>query len=196
MRLSFASLLSAALVFSTGCSDDDGRVTPVDASVPDSATDAGTDAAIPTCDPDVTLGQTCSNAGDCNDGCTCNGVERCEEGVCVAGEDPCDDGIECTTDGCDEEADACVYETDATSCQDGNACNGQEQCVVEVGCLAGPRLSCNDGDPCTVGSCDPEEGCSFTLRDLDGDGFADARCGGLDCDDSPTTGPDANPGAP
>jgi len=199
MRLSFASLLvafSLASLVATGCSDDDGRVPLVDSGMPDSATDAGVDAAAPTCDPDVTLGQTCSNAGDCNDGCTCNGVELCEAGVCVAGEDPCDDGIECTTDGCDEEADACVYETDATSCQDGNACNGQEQCVVEVGCLAGPRLSCNDGDPCTVGSCDPEEGCSFTLRDLDGDGFADARCGGLDCDDSPTTGPDANPGAP
>ncbi|MCB9611465.1 MAG: hypothetical protein H6721_31040 [Sandaracinus sp.] len=187
--------LLVSLVLFAACSDDDGRVPLVDAEVSDSATDAGVDAASRACEADSTLGQACANAGDCNDGCTCNGLELCEAGVCVAGEDPCDDGIECTTDGCDEEADACVYETDATSCQDGNLCNGQEQCVVGVGCLAGPRLVCNDGDPCTVGSCDPETGCAFTLRDLDGDGFADARCGGLDCDDSPATGASANPGA-
>jgi len=187
MRLSFASLLLASLVV-IGCSDDDGRVPLVDSSMPDSATDAGTDATIPTCDPDVTLGQTCSNAGDCNDGCTCNGIELCVEGACVAGEDPCDDEVECTIDGCDEDADVCVYEADPTSCQDGNACNGEERCVPELGCRPGPRLSCTDGDACTIGACDPVEGCTYVVRDVDGDGFADDRCGGDDCNDDPRDG--------
>jgi hypothetical protein len=180
------------------CGDDDIRVG--DGGLPDAPmADAGTDAGrvdVTCVDPGGMLGATCEVAAECNDGCTCNGVELCEAGVCVAGEDPCDDGIECTTDGCDEDEDVCVYETDDSICLDDDLCNGSERCVVGLGCRPGGRLACSDGDPCTVGSCDPETGCAFELRDLDGDGFADDRCGGLDCFDDPGDGADVFPGAP
>src|SRR5690349_24448554 len=43
---------------------------------------------------------------------------------------------------------------------------------------------CDDGDDCTVDSCDEESAvCRHTARDVDGDGHGDAACGGDDCDD-------------
>ncbi len=50
--------------------------------------------------------------------------------------------------------------TDA-SCNDGNICNGVETCRAGV-CTAGTPLDCDDGDPCTVDSCDPRSGCQHT----------------------------------
>jgi len=183
-------------VLALACGDDDVRPIPDAGSDAPSTDDAGPDAFVPpTCDEDATLGETCTTAADCNDGCTCNGIELCVEGACVAGEDPCDDEVECTIDGCDEDADVCVYEADPTSCQDGNACNGEERCVPELGCRPGPRLSCTDGDACTIGACDPVEGCTYVVRDVDGDGFADDRCGGDDCNDDPGIGANIRPDA-
>ena len=192
--------LAAALTLS-GCGDDDGDPVrdaggPDDAGPMDAAMDAGTDAGPPRCtDPGRTLGESCATAADCVDGCACNGIELCEEGTCVAGVPLCDDGTECTTDSCDEDSDSCTFEPDHASCQDDDLCNGEELCVPTRGCVDGPRATCVDGDPCTVGFCDPETGCGFELRDLDGDGFADERCGGLDCNDDPEIGASIYPGA-
>jgi len=145
-------------------------------------------------DPGGTVGQSCTTSSECTDNCICNGVETCVDGMCVAGESPCDDGQECTTDSCDEDTRRCTFEPDDTVCDDGDQCNGAELCVMGLGCRPGVRPTCTDGDPCTVGSCDPEMGCVFTPRDLDGDGFADERCGGVDCLDDPEIGGDVYPG--
>ncbi|MBX3245665.1 MAG: putative metal-binding motif-containing protein [Myxococcales bacterium] len=186
-----------ALISTAGCGDDDPRV-PVDAEPSDALTpDAGDGGASSTCaEPGETIGRACASSAECSDGCICNGVETCADGVCVAGADPCDDGIECTSDDCDESAGRCVFEASDESCDDGDLCNGAEVCALGLGCRPGPRLLCNDGDACTVGRCDSSEGCSFELRDLDGDGFADDRCGGLDCNDDPVIGGSIYPGAP
>ncbi len=50
-----------------------------------------------------------------------------------------------------------------------------------TGCAA---MNCDDADPCTVDSCDDVAGCQHQARDLDGDGYGDAACGGHDCNDS------------
>jgi hypothetical protein len=47
------------------------------------------------------------------------------------------------------------------SCGDGNICNGVETCRAGV-CTAGTPLNCDDGDPCTVDSCEPRSGCQHT----------------------------------
>jgi parallel beta-helix repeat protein len=47
------------------------------------------------------------------------------------------------------------------SCSDGNICNGIETCQAGV-CTAGTPLNCDDGDPCTVDSCEPTSGCQHT----------------------------------
>lgn len=192
------TLLCALFALATACTaggDQDGGV---DAAVQgDGALDAAPpqDAQV-TCEADVRLGEACTSTAECSDGCFCNGVERCMEGVCVAGDAPCDDGVECTVDVCDEAGRSCSFEPDHTVCADDDVCNGEEQCVPFAGCRPGLRLRCADDDACTVGSCDPQGGCSFELRDLDGDGYGDHRCGGDDCYDDPVDGASVYPGAP
>ncbi len=69
-------------------------------------------------------------------------------------------------------------------CDDGHFCNGLEDCDPETGdCVDGDPEPCNDGDECTVDSCDDlRASCANvrTPRDEDADGF-DA-CD-EDCDD-------------
>lgn len=173
----------------------DAAVVP-DAGVPP---DAFVDLCMGHEGPATTLGQPCSESSECDDHCFCNGVERCTGAVCVAGDEPCTDAVPCTADRCLEETDNCVNRPDHSMCQDGDACNGSEQCVTVGGdgrgCTLGAELYCNDENACTIDSCDPAHGCVFTPKDLDHDGFGDVRCGGEDCDDDPRTGRDIHPGA-
>ena len=142
-----------------------------------------------------TEGAACTTTEDCDDGCFCNGAEICAAGACVRGPDACEDGLECTGDVCDEHADTCDPAPSDAACADGDACNGAEVCLSGVGCVPGPRLVCSDDDPCTIGVCDPAGGCAYVARDLDGDGHADDRCGGDDCNDDPDIGATVQPGA-
>ena len=48
-------------------------------------------------------------------------------------------------------------------CGNANACDGVETCDVTTGtCQLGTAPSCDDGDPCTIDSCDPGTGCIHT----------------------------------
>jgi hypothetical protein len=47
---------------------------------------------------------------------------------------------------------------DGTACGDTNTCNGDETCQAGV-CTTSTSSNCNDGDPCTVDSCDATNGC-------------------------------------
>lgn len=171
----------------------------------DAEVDAGTrdDGAWPPpvierCTPEgmgSTIGASCTSNADCDDGCFCNGAEMCDDGTCVAGTDPCADTIDCTADACLEEADRCFHDPEHERCSNGNACDGIELCDVRMGCLPGTPPYCNDEDSCTIDRCDPEMGCVFQARDLDGDGYNDGRCGGDDCDDDPRYGTAIHPGA-
>ncbi|MBL0044388.1 MAG: T9SS type A sorting domain-containing protein [Flavobacteriales bacterium] len=59
-------------------------------------------------------------------------------------------------------------------CGDGNVCNGAE-IWFDCECIAGTPLNCDDGNPCTLDSCDPLIGCVHTpAPDADGDGVCDA----------------------
>ncbi|UJR86431.1 Hypothetical protein I5071_85260 [Sandaracinus amylolyticus] len=141
-----------------------------------------------------TVGEACGSSTECDDGCFCNGIEQCVSGACVRRDAPCVDELDCTGDLCDEDTDTCDPAPDDAACADTDMCNGAEVCVPGVGCVPGPRLVCNDDDPCTIGTCDPETGCAYIARDLDGDGHADDRCGGDDCNDDPSIGATVHPG--
>src|SRR5205085_10867686 len=54
-------------------------------------------------------------------------------------------------------------------CDDGDACNGVEQCDRAIGCTPGVAPSCDDGDACTINGCNAPAGCVFT--DLPGIDF-------------------------
>ena len=62
------------------------------------------------------------------------------------------DGKECGDDGC---GGICG------ECDDGNICNGVENCIGSL-CSKGDSLVCEDDNQCTEDSCDPEAGCLFT----------------------------------
>jgi hypothetical protein len=55
-------------------------------------------------------------------------------------------------------AQACVINSD---CDDANVCNGSETCQAGV-CIPGSNLTCDDGNPCTIDTCEPVPGCVFT----------------------------------
>jgi hypothetical protein len=194
-RISLAALVVLSVAFG-GCTIE--AVTPPDvlirsdASIPNDTGDAGASVA---CAMGSTLGDTCTAAAECDDGCFCNGLEVCSEGSCAAGSVRCLDAVDCTDDACDEETDTCANVPNHELCADGMACNGAEQCDLRAGCLGAAPLYCNDESACTVDSCDDAIGCVYTIRDLDGDGFTASSCGGQDCDDDPRYGPAIFPGA-
>lgn len=97
----------------------------------------------------------------------CDGSCNAITGLCS--NDPCCQ-VSCDTPpdtGCYESAGlcaqgACSYPTRAngTSCSDGDACNGDEVCL-HGSCLAGLPLDCDDGNHCTLDSCDAAAGCQW-----------------------------------
>lgn len=154
------------------------------------------DPTIETCEsPGSTIGNTCADHDECDDGCYCNGIERCEGAVCVAGTDPCLDAVDCTDDACLEETNTCFHMPNHGMCSNSLACDGYEQCDRIAGCVPAAPLYCNDENSCTVDSCDDASGCVYSPRDLDGDGFLSGMCGGDDCDDDPRYGRMIYPGA-
>lgn len=193
-----ATAVALLLLGAAACGDDgdgsaDMSVPPDGELVIDAFIDGG--IARECTEPGITIGDSCTRTPQCDDGCFCNGVEICSDGACIAGGDLCEASADCATGTCDEENDECIFTADDAACSDGNVCNGSEVCLVGSGCRPGLRTRCDDGDECTIGQCDPDSGCSFIPRDLDGDGFADDRCGGLDCNDDPVVGDSVFPGA-
>jgi len=57
-----------------------------------------------------------------------------------------------------ERTSACVGRADGTLCSDGNACNGEETCQGGI-CRSGIAPNCDDGNTCTIDSCDAVTGC-------------------------------------
>jgi hypothetical protein len=151
----------------------------------DAAGDGRVDAT-PDAPPDGPM--SCATSAQCDDHDPCNGVETCgSNGMCVAGTAlVCNDGNACTTDACVvgtgctttpivcDDTNPCTGDTcdpsvgcvatplTGQSCADANLCDGQEFCNSAGMCVAGIPLTCDDGNLCTIDSCDPATGCVAT----------------------------------
>jgi hypothetical protein len=104
----------------------------------------------------------------CADGSFCNGTETCSLTLGCQGGTPidCDDGIACTTDACDETADACAHAANDAACADGQYCNGAETCNAALGCQAGTAVDCGDGVACTTDTCvEATDSCAHAAND-------------------------------
>jgi len=150
--------------------------------------DDGVDCTMDYCDEDADQVIHASDHSQCDDGLFCNGQELCEPFLGCQGGAPVavDDGIGCTRDRCDESLDQVVNVADSALCNDGLFCNGVEVCSPSLDCQPGaPPLGlpgstcsvatcdevqdrvvqipvgsfCNDGDDCTIDSCDVAGGC-------------------------------------
>lgn len=105
-------------------------------------------------------------------------------GLCTE-DSQCDDLLDCTFDACDQQLGRCRFSPDDSVCQNAIHCDGMERCSATLGCIAGEPISCSDGNPCTINSCnESSKSCTSAMRDVDGDGDGDIHCGGGDCDDT------------
>jgi RHS repeat-associated protein len=128
------------------------------APIPDDGNACTADA----CDPALGVVHTPLPAGSaCLNSDVCDGAESCDgAGLCLAGTLlPVDDANPCTADACDATLGVThVAVAAGTPCGDGNACNGPETCSGAGVCTAGSPPVVDDGNPCTIDSCDPVAG--------------------------------------
>eukprot|EP00727_Mastigamoeba_balamuthi_P008524 m51a1_g4294 hypothetical protein (1232) ;mRNA; f:411538-416337 len=98
----------------------------------------------------------------------------CVKGECVsAGNASCTAGP-CIVGTCSQQP---PYECGSwarLSCSDGDMCT-VDSCGKGGNCSHSP-INCSDGNPCTVDSCDPATGCTHTQLCHDGDGCTDDVC--------------------
>ncbi|RDV38089.1 hypothetical protein DV096_09755 [Bradymonadaceae bacterium TMQ3] len=120
-------------------------------------------------------GVVCSNAAracvptqpqtgtSCDDNNLCTTGDICQAGSCVPGAvvDCSAEGSACATGVCNPQTGACETAplADGSSCDTGSVCTSG---VCESGvCQASAPVTCDDSNPCTVGSCDAEDGCTY-----------------------------------
>ncbi len=97
-----------------------------------------------------------ANVAPCNDENQCTYGDHCVQGECVGLAVSCEDGNPCTETACHEQA-GCLITNLNVPCDDGSACTMGDWCTNGV-CVAGPPPVCNDGNPCTLDTCDTESG--------------------------------------
>ncbi|MBX3130782.1 MAG: hypothetical protein KF718_28950 [Polyangiaceae bacterium] len=99
------------------------------------------------------------------DGCSCGGgkpsppAERSSRAqLGCSSDDECGESGPCSVATCAQGRCSTALAPKGTSCDDGDACNGIALCDGLGGCVPGAPPNLDDGDPCTVDSCDPVHG--------------------------------------
>ena len=114
--------------------------------------------AVGTCNPSNGV---CSNPNQpdgtaCNDSNVCTQTDTCVSGACT-GSNPvtCTAADACHLPGTCDAITGCSNPVapDGTACSDNNACTAPDQCA-SGSCQSGAAVPVDDGDPCTVDSCD------------------------------------------
>ena len=110
------------------------------------------------CDADTGACSFVANQSPCDDSDACTGEGVCSGGTCVTVPVSCDDGNDCTVDGCDGDS-GCTK----TPVLSGTPCFSVDPCVVatvcdEGGVCGGGSPACDDGNDCTLDTCDPGSG--------------------------------------
>ncbi len=125
---------------------------------------------------------TCKDDDDCaihDDDNLCNGKVSCVFGECMVPQSTVkvcstvNDGP-CAKTVCKAATGQCVQviRENGRPCNDGDACTVGDLCK-QGACIGSAPLSCDDGNPCTVDTCDPVTGClqEYSLYPCDdGDG--------------------------
>ena len=109
-----------------------------------------------------------ADGATCDDGSACTTGDACKAGKCGGVGKNCDDGNPCTVDTCDPTTTQCaaVAAKDGAACSDFNPCTNADQC--KAGACVGVGKVCDDGDPCTVDSCDKKDGACKAVAGKDG----------------------------
>jgi cysteine-rich repeat protein len=122
------------------------------------------DCCSPTCQYESVATECRAAAGVCDAADNCDGAGACTADAkltteCRASTHSCD-----AAEICDGVRDDCLRDLPANGlpCPDGDLCNGNEICIGWT-CTAGTPCDCDDGDSCTIDSCDASQGCVHDL---------------------------------
>ena len=142
----------------------------------------------PTCVP------PCADVTQCDDASACT-LDVCSPAAgCLHIAVSCDDGNQCTADLCNAASGCSDLPAAATVCEDDDACTGTGSCNAGT-CVGGAALNCDDGNACSLDTCDAKAGCVHSNTDApceDGDAcslvsvcinLACTSLGGVNCDD-------------
>jgi len=107
-----------------------------------------------------------ANNTPCTDPDMCTSNDKCVDGLCKGtsstGVDCNDDNV-CTADSllnCNSTICQHLPQPLSQACPAPDKCHADGHCSGTDGkCVAGPAKNCDDGNPCTKDSCDPETGC-------------------------------------
>ena len=168
--------LGCVYQFNTEACPDDGDACTVDERCREGACrgvprdcDDGNPCTIDSCDS-LRGCQHVPTLGACEDGDLCTIGETCATGTCKV-PDPsspvyrrnCDDGNPCTLDECRPDR-GCVYQPLSGICPDLDPCSETGQGFCIEGQCVGARKNCEDGNPCTVDSCDAAGNCRHQVQ--------------------------------
>lgn len=123
----------------------------------------------------------CHSDEECQDDDMCTVEEYCDvlSGLCHRDIKNCNDNDVCTDDDCDSSTGCvntrndvdcdCSYPDQGWSCDDGNACT-VDSCQITLlpyrhGACYNISVDCDDDDPCTLDWCDKETGCQHTATE-------------------------------
>jgi hypothetical protein len=125
----------------------------------------------------LSISNCCRNSAECTGGDQCM-THACVGNRCVdVGPRDCDDVDTCTADSCDSST-GCVHtplagcESSTTTLPTGR-CRSGDDCASPCAtgrtcsdgkCSDGTPTVCDDGEPCTIDSCDPVRGCATAPR--------------------------------
>ena len=162
------------------------------------------------------LSGLCSNADGCSGKATCGagGLSKCDapaataelcdakdndcDGTTDEADEACDDANECSTDTCQGGVKCGHLPVEAACTADGDVCTA-DACVSGV-CKAGGPKDCDDGNGCTVDTCDAKTGDCKNAPMADGATCVDASACTVDdactagaCKGKPRDCNDANP---
>ncbi len=162
--------------------------------------DDGTPCTVDSCAPKAGC-QHAAVTGPCSDGSLCTQGDTCAQGACQPGTaKTCSDGNPCTQDACAAATGLCSFvPLTGVACDDGNFCTIFDTCGLGL-CIPGPIRDCSDTDPCTLDSCDAQNGACLHSANPDGTACNDGaactsgdECTGGICAGVPKLCDDSNP---
>jgi hypothetical protein len=116
------------------------------------------------CDPFNGCKFTSLSGTACEDSDACTSNDLCADGVCKAGGTvvcSTSNDTDCLANQCKSDVGCALSPANnGGPCSDGNFCTTGDVCDQSV-CTGPGVLSCVDGLPCTLDSCDPLKGCEF-----------------------------------
>ncbi|MBI5607783.1 MAG: hypothetical protein HY902_02770 [Deltaproteobacteria bacterium] len=147
---------------------EDGNKCTLDDTCKDKACTAGTN--LDKCDDgNVCTDDKCdaqagcqhnNNTVNCTDSNACTITDVCKDGACAGVAKSCDDNQLCTDDSCDK-ATGCINKANTLFCTDNSACTTDDVCTGGK-CVGKALPPCDDKNPCTTDTCDPQKGCVYT----------------------------------